>query len=149
MANDIKLDVYLQGSCFEFCIDGKYVEFEKIIKTLKNISSLNGKKNCDLKNPLYTFIIKIKDDGSGAAGFTFELSLILVKSKTINTTSDDSIEVYLKKEESHFFVGTQEVNCGDIIALLFELTNNLIGTVERREFVESFSKNSTQSLKVN
>lgn len=146
MSKIITLNVYLQDNCFKFCINGKYVEFENIINTLKNISILNDKEDCTLKNPLYTF--KIKVDGNSASGLTLELLLTMVKNETISTEQKDSIEI--KVFSNYFVINDKEIRCSDIIALLLKLTNDLIGTVERRETLENlFSKNSTQSLKVN
>jgi len=126
MSSDIELNVYLHGNCFKFCIGGKSVEFKNIIKTLKDLSSLDKMDICTLKNPLYTFIIKIKDDGSSASGFTIELTLTMVNNKSI--TPNDPIKITEIKNKENYLINNnaKEISCDGILDVLISLIKDLI-----------------------
>ncbi|MDD3856003.1 hypothetical protein [Sulfurimonas sp.] len=121
MSSDIELNVYLYGNCFKFCIGGKFVEFKNIIKTLKDLSSLDKMDICTFKNPLYTFIIKIKDDGSSASGFALELTLTMVNTKSITPSNPIKITEIKNKENYLINNNAKEISCNDILDVLISL----------------------------
>lgn len=147
MSKTIKLTVYSQDNDFEFCINGKYVEFENIINILKNISILNNKKDCILKNPIYTFEIKIKNNGSGTSGFTLELSLTMVNGNDIDTITSEPIKIQVvsKNEENYFIIKDKEINCSDIIAQLLKLID--VPKTAQDETFDEFTKRVKAEVK--
>lgn len=88
-----------------------------------------------MKNPIYTFEIKIEENGSDNSGFTLELSLTMTNGNDIDTTTSEPIKIQVvsKNEENHFVIKDKKISCSDIIAQLLKLIDGR--TVEQgREF---------------
>ncbi len=114
---NVKLCVYFIDNKYKFCLDGKYVEFKNIISSLKNMSSLM--EDCTFKNPLYTFRIEIKDDGSGTSGFSFELKLTFENDEVIHIS--EPIKIAEIENEDFINVNDKETSCDDILSVLLNL----------------------------
>lgn len=123
MANEkyVELYVYFIDNQYKFCIDGRFIEFNKIISILKNTTTKN-KKICSSENLLYKFKVTILADtgGNDSSGFTFELTLTKINNKS--TIPNNPIKITeIKNKENSFIVNDEEINCDDIFDLLKKL----------------------------
>lgn len=128
---NVELYVYFIDNKYKFCINGKFVAFNRIIRALRNATT-NNEKKCSSENLLYKLIVTIVTDSGGNDTLDFTLELT-IKPIEANLKIEPIILIISKSGEEYDFIvqyhdckNEKKADCNDILDVLIVLIKDLI-----------------------